>query len=141
MHKQAHAPISQAQTHRCSTEQPTRTLSSDVPLFPCSLWSQWRDDEEERLTTATDVYSFGGILMEVLTDRMPWTGEKSKYAIYQKVIVERRKPPILEEANLPKKLVDLIDACHEFDPAARPGQEHTPHSGESPPRLSSSFSR
>ena len=55
---------------------------------------QWRDDEEERLTEKTDVYSFGSILLEVLTDRIPWYGEKSKYAIYQHVVVEKRSPPV-----------------------------------------------
>jgi len=96
------------------------TQHKDVGTPAFQSPEQWRDDEEERLTTATDVYSFGGILMELLTDRMPWQGEKSKYAIYQKVILEKRAPPIHDRDKLHPKLVALIDACHQFEPTARP---------------------
>jgi hypothetical protein len=44
----------------------------------------------------------------------------SKYAIYQKVIVEKRAPPIFNREQMHPKLVDLIGSCHQFEPAARP---------------------
>jgi len=56
---------------------------------------QWRDDDDsERLTLYTDVYSFGGCMIEVLTGKIPWAEEKNKYQIYQKVITERKQPPM-----------------------------------------------
>jgi hypothetical protein len=58
--------------------------------------------------------------MEILTDRMPWQNEKSKYSIYNHVIVERLKPPLPADVKLHPALVQLIDDCHEFEPAARP---------------------
>ena len=86
---------------------------------------QWRDDEEERLTEKTDVYSFGGIVLEVLTDRIPWHEEKSKYAIYQHVVVERKGPPISAGGLaggfvIPPMLVDLIRWCQTYEPEKRP---------------------
>jgi len=83
---------------------------------------QWRDDEEERLTEKTDCYSFGGILIEVLTDRIPWHGEKSKYAIYQHVVVEKRSPPISSSSvfTMPPMLIDLIRWCQQHEPERRP---------------------
>jgi serine/threonine protein kinase len=83
---------------------------------------QWRDDDEERLTEKTDVYSFGGILLEVLTDRIPWFEEKSKYAIYQHVVVEKRGPPIppIAAFTVPPMLIDLIRWCQAHEPEKRP---------------------
>jgi serine/threonine-protein kinase CTR1 len=82
---------------------------------------QWRDDDEERLTAKTDCYSFGGIILEVLTDKIPWHEEKSKYAIYQHVVVERRSPPIPPTSfQIPKPLIDLIRWCHAYEPRDRP---------------------
>ena len=86
---------------------------------------QWRDDEEERLTEKTDCYSFGGIVLEVLTDRIPWHEEKSKYAIYQHVVVEKKGPPISAAAVgggfvVPQMLIDLIRWCQTFEPDKRP---------------------
>ena len=86
---------------------------------------QWRDDEEERLTEKTDVYSFGGIVLEVLTDRIPWHEEKSKYAIYQHVVVERKGPPISSGGLaggfvIPPMLIDLIRWCQTYEPEKRP---------------------
>jgi len=62
------------------------------------------------------------IMMEILTDKMPWTGMKSKYQIYNHVIVERRAPPIppADAERLHPRLLELIAACHQFEPAARP---------------------
>lgn len=45
----------------------------------------------------------------------------SKYAIYQHVMVEKRLPPIPADEPLHPKLIELIDACHQFEPAGRPG--------------------
>ena len=86
---------------------------------------QWRDDEEERLTEKTDCYSFGGIILEVLTDRIPWHEEKSKYAIYQHVVVEKKGPPISAGGLaggyvIPPMLVDLIRWCQTYEPEKRP---------------------
>ena len=86
---------------------------------------QWRDDEEERLTEKIDCYAFGGILLEILTDRIPWHEEKSKYAIYQHVVVEKRGPPIAAGGlaggfTIPPMLVELIHWCQMFEPGNRP---------------------
>jgi hypothetical protein len=51
---------------------------------------------------------------------MPWCTEKSKYAIYQHVMIERILPPILGDTPLHPKLIECIDACHAFEPHARP---------------------
>ena len=45
---------------------------------------------------------------------------KSKYQIYNHVIVERKAPPIPDRENMHPKLVELIGNCHQFEPAARP---------------------
>jgi len=33
-------------------------------------------------------------MIEVLTGKIPWAEEKNKYQIYQKVITERKQPPM-----------------------------------------------
>ena len=77
------------------------------------------------MTEKTDCYSFGGIVLEVLTDRIPWHEEKSKYAIYQHVVVEKKGPPIAQGGLaggfvIPPMLVDLIRWCQTFEPDKRP---------------------
>lgn len=44
----------------------------------------------------------------------------SKYAIYQHVMVDKKLPPIPTDVPLHPRLIQLIDACHAFEPAARP---------------------
>ena len=61
----------------------------------------------------------------MLTDRIPWHEEKSKYAIYQHVVVEKRGPPIASGGlaggfTIPPMLVELIHWCQMFEPANRP---------------------
>jgi WD40 repeat protein/tRNA A-37 threonylcarbamoyl transferase component Bud32 len=82
---------------------------------------QW---EGENISEKTDVYSFSSIMLEVLTDRIPWHTAKNKYEIYQAVVVNKTPPPIppplSKDYTIPDLLVNLIKVCHTTDANDRP---------------------
>ena len=124
---------------RCITSQPynaerdgrTWCVSIDHPDRLIIAQRAHRRPRSRRVTKQSrpivvgNCYSFGGILIEMLTDRIPWHEEKSKYAIYQHVVVEKRGPPIASGGlaggfTIPPMLVELIHWCQMFEPANRP---------------------
>lgn len=74
----------------------------------------------EEYNEKVDVYSFGLILWEMLTNSVPFQGLESAQVIYT-VVVQQSRPPIPE--NTPPYLSKLIMQCWSPDPNERPSFE------------------
>lgn len=55
-------------------------------------------DSTVHVTTKSDVYGFGGVMIDVLTGRAPFTGSPPK-TIYNTVVIKEQGPP--EQGLLP----------------------------------------
>ncbi|KAK8866523.1 hypothetical protein M9Y10_009487 [Tritrichomonas musculus] len=64
-----------------------------------------------------DVYSYGMILWEMLTEEVPFLGKESAQVIYM-VVIQQSRPPIPE--NTPNNLKKLIEKCWSPDQFERP---------------------
>ena len=65
-----------------------------------------------------DVYAIGVMLYELLTGRLPFTGENN-WAILLRKQQEAAPPVLTARRDLPPSLAAVIDACLQRDPAAR----------------------
>jgi serine/threonine protein kinase len=71
----------------------------------------------QRYTTASDIYSFGMIMWEVMTGRRPfWDRNHDTDLIIE--IVDGLRPPIV--TNAPKGYIELMEECWHSDPKKRP---------------------
>jgi hypothetical protein len=88
-----------------------------VVIFPVLFSTlQW---EEEQISTKTDVYAFGCLLIELFSEphARPWTGSKNM-AIGRKV-TSGKAPPELGSVQ-PAGVADLIRDCLKLDMSERP---------------------
>jgi serine/threonine protein kinase len=87
--------------------------------------SAWSSPEQLRersitvmkVTTADDIYSFGVVLWEILTESIPFEGFSRK-ELGRKVALEHYKPQI--PPSVPESLSDLMKSCWNTDPVNRP---------------------
>ncbi|CAG9314053.1 unnamed protein product [Blepharisma stoltei] len=87
-----------------------------------SGWSSPEFIKEKRLTPlkavpSDDVYSFGMMVWEIMSEQEPFPGY-SKDQLCQQVVVEGYRPKI--PANIPEVLCNLIMSCWNTDPEKRP---------------------
>eukprot|EP01121_Diplochlamys_sp_Union-15-3_P012068 TRINITY_DN3567_c0_g1_i4.p1 TRINITY_DN3567_c0_g1~~TRINITY_DN3567_c0_g1_i4.p1 ORF type:complete len:388 (-),score=72.42 TRINITY_DN3567_c0_g1_i4:97-1260(-) len=66
-----------------------------------------------------DVYSFGLVLWELLSERVPWRNELNSLEEYKNTVGSGGKRPPMP-ANTPPKLQALIEKCWAQDPNVRP---------------------
>lgn len=64
------------------------------------------------------MYSFGIVVWEILTRKVPWRGETEALEIFRRVVIKEERPDIPEEA--PSYLVDIMRSCWAADPNKRP---------------------
>lgn len=87
-----------------------------------NAWSSPEQLRERSITTMNvtqedDIYSFGVILWEILTESVPFEGFTRK-KLFQKIALEHYKPQI--PAHIQENLSDLMKSCWNTDKANRP---------------------
>ena len=90
-----------------------------LPAYTGAMTPYYASPEQlrgETVTTASDVYSLGALLYELLCDRRPFEAQSGKL-ISPKLIEQRRTPP--HPAGLPRDLKDIVARALAFEPAAR----------------------
>lgn len=74
--------------------------------------------ETKGTSNASDVYSFGIVVWEVLSRQVPWADQARPRDIYLRVVIREERPTIPTDA--PADIAEMLLGCWAQAPEARP---------------------
>ena len=93
-------------------------LTSTLLGTPYYMSPEQASGNSNQLTTASDVFSIGAMLYQILTGELPFRGENA-IEIRRKVSEERPSPPSTHNPQLDRDLETICLKCIEKEPSGR----------------------
>ncbi|KAG1801259.1 kinase-like domain-containing protein [Suillus variegatus] len=100
----------------------TSTLKGNIRWMAPELLVEREDGSQVRPSEQSDMYSFGGILLQVLTDKVPYYHLSNDAAIIL-CIAMLQTPSRARYPELPERYWQLIEQCWSTRPWERPSAE------------------
>ncbi|KAG2143612.1 kinase-like domain-containing protein [Suillus clintonianus] len=100
----------------------TSTLKGNMRWMAPELLEDREDGSQVRPSEQSDMYSFGGIMLQVLTNKVPYYHLSNDAAIVL-CIAKSQTPSRSRYPPLPDKYWELIEQCWSTDPRDRPSTE------------------
>ncbi|KAG0702800.1 kinase-like domain-containing protein [Suillus ampliporus] len=85
------------------------------------------EESASAVTTQSDIYSFGSIVLQVLTGNVPWPHLNREAAILRKVMFEREMHPRPDDVCVTDQHWNFMTRCWSIIPIDRPSAEEALH--------------
>lgn len=96
-------------------------LSPLHPLLSFRSFSSRKVFDDGVTSYASDIYSFGVVVWEILSRALPWAAETRGQDIYRRVVIKGERPVIPVDA--PADLAGVVRDCWAANPGKRPSSE------------------
>jgi serine/threonine protein kinase len=100
----------------------TSTLKGNMRWMAPELLGEQEDGSQVRPSEQSDMYSFGGIMLQVLTNEIPYYHLKNDAAIIL-CIAKSQTPSRSRYPELPEQYWQFIEKCWSTQPSNRPSTE------------------
>ncbi|KAG1848904.1 kinase-like domain-containing protein [Suillus subluteus] len=100
----------------------TSTLKGNMRWMAPELLVEREDGSQARPSEQSDMYSFGGIMLQVLTNKVPYYHLTNDAAIIL-CIAKSQTPSRFRYHELPERYWEFIEQCWSTDPQDRPSTE------------------
>ncbi|OHT08347.1 hypothetical protein TRFO_04986 [Tritrichomonas foetus] len=107
-------------SRKATNSQPLKTAECGTPNYMAPEFMKG-----ETYTNSVDVYSFGLILWEMITKKLPFDNLQPAQVIFA-VLIDHKRPPI--PSDTPQALSEVMQQCWSENPSERPPfEELVPH--------------
>ncbi|KAG2042014.1 kinase-like domain-containing protein [Suillus americanus] len=100
----------------------TSSLKGNMRWMAPELLAEQEDETPARPSEQSDIFSFGGIMLQVLTNQVPYYHLSNDAAIIL-CIAKSQTPPRSRYSELPERYWEFIEQCWSTDPRERPSTE------------------
>ncbi|CBJ30083.1 putative CTR1-like protein kinase/ leucine rich repeat-containing protein [Ectocarpus siliculosus] len=101
-----------------STGLATYTTNPGPSTHISFAWTAPEVLEKQTTSKASDVYSFGIVVWEVLSRQLPWADQAQPRDIYLRVVIHGDRPAL--PADAPVDIADMLLGCWAQEPTERP---------------------
>src|SRR6266540_2208257 len=95
----------------------TKSIDNDDEIYGVISYMAPEILRQKEYTLASDIYSFGMIMWELMSGRMPFWDQNNDIELIIK-ICKNFRPPIIKDT--PKGYTELMQECWDYDPNKRP---------------------